>query len=206
KVLGTAISAQAASSDRTALSLFCSGLTCGRQKPILVLRVAGGKNVRRGEWPWQVSLQYKGRHICSGTLIDERWILTAAHCFFKKRICPEDCQVVLGQVKLTAEMRTGVDRKISKVILHEGYKEGSVQSDIALAHLDKPVSYSGDISPICLPYSDHQFAFGTQCWLSGWGNIASDGEWEEKGREPPSGLPGGTWMRWSLDLLPKGPS
>ncbi|XP_044278505.1 LOW QUALITY PROTEIN: serine protease 53 [Varanus komodoensis] len=156
--------------------LVLMGLTCGRQKPILVLRVAGGKNVRRGEWPWQVSLQYKGRHICSGTLIDERWILTAAHCFFKdrKRICPEDCQVVLGQVKLTAEMRTGVDRKISKVILHEGYKEGSVQSDIALAHLDKPVSYSGDISPICLPYSDHQFAFGTQCWLSGWGNIASD--------------------------------
>lgn len=31
-------------------------------------------------WPWQVTLQSEDNHYCSGTLIDERWVVTARHC------------------------------------------------------------------------------------------------------------------------------
>ncbi|XP_062840097.1 serine protease 53 isoform X2 [Anolis carolinensis] len=149
-------------------------LSCGRQK--LVPRMAGGINANRGEWPWQVSLQYRGQHICGGSLISNEWILTAAHCFFEvgTPINPADWKVVLGRLKLTGRETRGLESNVSTIIPHENYTHFEKGKDIALARLTKPVNYNRDISPVCLPKSNHRFAFGTQCWLSGWGDVATN--------------------------------
>ncbi|CAJ0950741.1 unnamed protein product [Ranitomeya imitator] len=46
-----------------------------------LLRIVGGMNSARDEWPWQVSLHFKGNAQCGGSLISDTWVLTAAHCF-----------------------------------------------------------------------------------------------------------------------------
>lgn len=59
----------------------CVPLVCGR--PRMLNRMVGGQDALEGEWPWQVSIQRNGSHFCGGSLITDRWVLTAAHCFSK---------------------------------------------------------------------------------------------------------------------------
>ncbi|KAM6290410.1 LOW QUALITY PROTEIN: ovochymase-1-like [Porphyrio hochstetteri] len=42
-----------------------------------------GNKLRLHCSPWLASLQYEGPHFCGGFLIEEKWILTAAHCKFR---------------------------------------------------------------------------------------------------------------------------
>lgn len=49
-------------------------------------RIIGGVQANRHEFPWQAGIQWavgpsKGEHICGGSLIDTKYVLTAAHCF-----------------------------------------------------------------------------------------------------------------------------
>jgi len=55
------------------------------QEPELALSeleqpIIGGAEASPGEWPWQAQLNKSGSHWCGGSLIADRWVLTAAHC------------------------------------------------------------------------------------------------------------------------------
>uniref|UniRef100_A0A3P9NYS5 Peptidase S1 domain-containing protein n=1 Tax=Poecilia reticulata TaxID=8081 RepID=A0A3P9NYS5_POERE len=42
-------------------------------------RIIGGLDANLGRWPWQASLHQNGFSFCGGTLINNQWVLTAAH-------------------------------------------------------------------------------------------------------------------------------
>ena len=42
--------------------------------------IIDGDLARPGAWPWQVSLFYGGVFQCGGSILNSKWILTAAHC------------------------------------------------------------------------------------------------------------------------------
>ncbi|XP_010222428.1 PREDICTED: transmembrane protease serine 6 [Tinamus guttatus] len=147
---------------------------CGLQAPLS--RIVGGTDSVEGEWPWQASLQVRGRHICGGTLIADRWVVSAAHCFQEERLAsPSVWTVYLGKYLQNATSHTEVSFKVDRLFLHPYYEEDSHDYDVALLQLDHPVISSPFIQPICLPAPSHLFEPGLHCWITGWGAIKEGG-------------------------------
>ncbi|NWY63927.1 TMPS6 protease, partial [Erithacus rubecula] len=147
---------------------------CGMQAPLS--RIVGGMNSVEGEWPWQASLQVRGRHICGGTLVADRWVVSAAHCFQDERLAsPSIWTVYLGKYLQNATGHTEVSFKVIHLFLHPYYEEDSHDYDVALLQLDHPVVISPLIQPICLPAPSHIFEPGLHCWITGWGALKEGG-------------------------------
>ena len=43
-------------------------------------RVVGGRPTEAYDYPWMAGLLFKGSIYCGGTLINDRYVATAAHC------------------------------------------------------------------------------------------------------------------------------
>ncbi|POI34745.1 hypothetical protein CIB84_001504, partial [Bambusicola thoracicus] len=148
---------------------------CGLQAPLS--RIIGGANSVEGEWPWQASLQVRGRHICGGTLIADRWVVSAAHCFQDERLAsPSVWTIYLGKYFQNTTSHTEVSFKVIRLFLHPYYEEDSHDYDVALLQLDHPVIISPFIQPICLPATSHLFEPGLHCWITGWGALKEGGK------------------------------
>lgn len=70
-----------------------------KQPNLTLPRIVGGQRADISIVPWQVSLQQRtfssiGLHICGGSIISEKWVLTAAHCVSGTN--PTELQVVCG--------------------------------------------------------------------------------------------------------------
>ena len=52
-------------------------------------RIVGGHDAPNHKYPYLVSLRINkdGKHFCSGSILNERWVLTAGHCVLKYVKC-----------------------------------------------------------------------------------------------------------------------
>ena len=149
------------------------------------------KNARHGDWPWQVSFQYRKcrkinrntrsctwKHICEGSIVDNKWVITAAHCIaetgfpFDSSNPGENWSVVVGMDKLDNSKlgKTNAGKRIflEKIKIHEAYLyEYVTHSDIALLKLDEALEYNEYIQPI--GFSDgHKPQDGDICHVTTW--------------------------------------
>jgi secreted trypsin-like serine protease len=69
---------------------------CGKPE-VQGIRVIAGKTAVRGSWPWQVLMKFGGRAGCGGTLIAPQWVVTAAHCVYRREMYPWMFSVVVGE-------------------------------------------------------------------------------------------------------------
>ena len=130
--------------------------------------------------PWAVSIGYYDddeygayQHVCTGSVISERVILTAAHCTLRKEPYPELTIVRAGVTDLRFTGSTDIE--IRETIMHPYYNPPESYYDIALVYLKTCLTFSYDgIQPICLPSEslpnpDELGKFGTTVTTQGFG-------------------------------------
>ena len=141
-------------------------------------RVVGGCATSIEEFPWQVSLFRTGggsqvfNHFCGGSVIAERWVLTAAHCV--EDFLPTDpspMAVFFGSSSLEAG---GQIVDVQTIYAHQDYR-GVGSDDIALLELRTPI----DVQPVRLATSADARRLerlGERAVVIGWGNTPMERE------------------------------
>ena len=160
--------------DTSAIEYVCKYKkdSCGCSKqPAIMGRIIGGEPAPENTWSWAVSIRLWNGHFCGGSIINEWYVITAAHCFTNKMHLLSSITVCAGTNRLSQTCNH--HRKIKDIINHPAYNKGTFENDIALIRVDTPFNFSNpSITRICLPSVTNHKRYpenGTNVVAVGWG-------------------------------------
>ncbi|CAF1021641.1 unnamed protein product [Adineta ricciae] len=158
------------------------GNTCGCGSVNAEFVEENGHQAKPLSWPMIVSIRLNEKHLCSGSILNDSFILTSASCIANISII--GLTIVAGVHNLSSE-NVGILRKVDRVFVHPGYVGifNDYINDISILHISKPFDLDDNtlIKQTCLaekvspaspsyfyPYANDKLA------LIGWGTMNCD--------------------------------
>ncbi len=136
--------------------------------------VINGADVPVGEQPWVVGIlqatvadDYLAQ-FCGGTLIAERWVLTAAHCTFDEEgnaFAAEDLHILVGRRVLGSS--DGARVAVDQIIRHPSFETATYSYDLALLRLYEATALP--LVTLATAVSNDSLISGRKTLVVGWG-------------------------------------
>ncbi|XP_017773899.1 PREDICTED: trypsin-7-like [Nicrophorus vespilloides] len=138
--------------------------------PRLDGRIVGGETVVIEDFPYQLSLQYYGSHICGASIVSKNFAVTAAHC-------------TNGSPASTLSVRAGSSIKgsggqvvqVKAVYQNPKFNNYNIDYDISVLELSEPLNFGAGAQPVGLPRLNQEVPAGSDSVVSGWGALTEGG-------------------------------
>ncbi|KAM3967846.1 trypsin, alkaline C-like [Aphomia sociella] len=136
-------------------------------------RIAGGTETTIDQYPEIASLLYSLNgatftQACGGTILNNRSILSAAHCFFGH--AASSWRARLGSSFADSG---GTVYNVASIITHPDYSSINTQNDIAILRTATSITYSSTIRAARIAGSNYNLAANKVLWTAGWGATTS---------------------------------
>ncbi|MFC5730766.1 MULTISPECIES: S1 family peptidase [Nocardioides] len=151
----------------TAACLAAAGLSAAGPAEAIV----GGYQVTDDRFAFMASIQDAGAngtdgHFCGGSVISQRWVLTAAHCIDLTGVQAKDIQVAVGRDNLDQDLAEGQTLLVDRIEVHPDYDGGPF--DAALVHVTEDIT-SAPAIPLVARGEDTLEQDGARLTVAGWG-------------------------------------
>ncbi|BCS22135.1 S1 family serine peptidase [Aspergillus puulaauensis] len=120
------------------LSLFSLNTVTARES------IVGGRPTTSEDYPYQISLEHLGQHICGGSILNEKSILTAAHCTHEY---PNNLTIRAGTSTIG---HGGSVYQPSKITTHPKFNPETGDYDVAVITLSSDIALDASARPITL--------------------------------------------------------
>ncbi|XP_061398818.1 chymotrypsin-1 [Musca vetustissima] len=130
-------------------------------------RIWGGSDAATNQHPHVVSVRVKDAHVCTGSLIANNAVLTAASCVTKVATEPidsNDCSVRVGSINQYAG---GKIVGCNSIVIHPS--SGNFLHNLAVVFLKESLEFTEKINKIELAAADEVYEEGTPVTVTGWG-------------------------------------
>jgi secreted trypsin-like serine protease len=138
------------------------------------VRITGGKDAVISDFPWQVAYYISDRFECGGSIINGKWVVTAAHCAKNNDgslVSASSISIKVGANNPYNNLE-GKKYFVSEVIVHEGYNSISLENDIALLRIKDSINFPNAVPVKLLTAKDENDGAanpGVMSWVTGWG-------------------------------------
>ncbi|XP_053976587.1 trypsin-2-like [Hylaeus volcanicus] len=135
-------------------------------------QIIGGQAISIEKVPHQVSLQSSGFGFCGGSIISDKWVVTAAHCM----VYPADWITV--RAGTATKSAGGSVHKVAEVIVHERYTtnwHGVPENDVAVLKVSTPFKLDKTRQPIKIFKQNEESIVGISASVTGWGATREGG-------------------------------
>ncbi|XP_073833239.1 trypsin delta-like [Musca autumnalis] len=148
-------------------------------------RIIGGQAISIQQAPWQVSVRlkvyeaqmYGYGHICGGSVISQRVIVSAAHCVLNQNVSPmifrspDEFTLVMGSAYLYQRPPYTLQYDVQQIAVHLGFNLTTMDNDISLFMINGYIPWSWPTVQ-AIPLNTVAEPNGTMCTISGWGKTS----------------------------------